>query len=464
MYFKQIFENKLAQYSYLIGCQANSTAIVIDPMRDVDQYFELAARENLQIIAAADTHIHADYVSGLREMAERGVNVYASDEGDKDWKYEWLKGSDYDHQLLKDGDSIKIGNIEIKAWYTPGHTPEHLSFFITDGAVADVPMGVASGDFVFVGDVGRPDLLESAAGMENMMESSARTLYKTVEKFKELPEYIQVWPGHGSGSACGKALGAVPESTVGYELKFNNSIQSSDSEQNFVDFILDGQPEPPYYFARMKRVNKEGQALVADGISPVRLGVNAFAQKVKSNDKAVVLDAREAKDFIDSHLPGSLSSPFNKQFNTIAGSYIEEDQHIYLVIEEDQVDEAVRDLIRVGLDYVPAYITPTDLKNYQGDKNSIETLNFKDVDDQMQNGKKVLDVRKLTEYDERHIEGAINVAHTRLLPRLDEVPTDKKLIVHCATGVRANVATAYLAHKGFDVAVVIDDFDNYSQA
>jgi hydroxyacylglutathione hydrolase len=196
----------------------------------------------------------------------------------------------------------------------------------------------------------------------------------------------------------------------------------------------------------------------------VRLGVNAFAQKVKSNDKAVVLDAREAKDFIDSHLPGSLSSPFNKQFNTIAGSYIEEDQHIYLVIEEDQVDEAVRDLIRVGLDYVPAYITPTDLKNYQGDKNSIETLNFKDVDDQMQNGKKVLDVRKLTEYDERHIEGAINVAHTRLLPRLDEVPTDKKLIVHCATGVRANVATAYLAHKGFDVAVVIDDFDNYSQA
>jgi hydroxyacylglutathione hydrolase len=395
-------------------------------------------------------------------MAERGVKVYASDEGDKDWKYEWLIGSDYDHQLLKDGESIKIGNIEIKAWYTPGHTPEHLSFFITDGAAADVPMGVASGDFVFVGDVGRPDLLESAAGMENMMESSARTLYQTVGKFKELPEYIQVWPGHGSGSACGKALGAVPESTVGYELKFNNSIQSSNTEQNFVDFILEGQPEPPYYFARMKRVNKEGQALVADSITPVRLGVNAFMKKVENNDKAVILDTRASKDFMDSHLPGAMSSPFNKQFNTIAGSYIEEDQHIYLVIEEDQVDEAVRDLIRVGLDFVPAFITPADLKNYNGEMNRIETLTFDDVDGHIEEGKAVLDVRKLTEYNEGHIEGALNVAHTRLLPRLNEVPTDQSLVVHCAAGSRSAVAAAFLARKGFDVSVVLDDYANYT--
>jgi hydroxyacylglutathione hydrolase len=462
MYFKQLFDNKLAQYSYIVGCQANGTAIVIDPMRDVDQYFQIAADENLEIIGAADTHIHADYVSGLREMAERGIKVYASDEGDEDWKYEWLMDSDYDYELLKDGDAIRIGNIEIKAWYTPGHTPEHLSFFITDGAAADEPMGVASGDFVFVGDVGRPDLLESAAGMENMMESSARTLYQTVNKFKDLPEYIQVWPGHGSGSACGKALGAVPKSTVGYELKFNNSIQSSDSEQNFVDFILEGQPEPPYYFARMKRVNKEGPALLEDSIRPVRLGIHAFLDKVHANDKGVILDTREAKDFMEGHLPGSLSSPFNKQFNTIAGSYIEEDQHIYLLIEEEKVDEAIRDLIRVGLDFVPAYITPADLTNYKGDLSQIETLTFDQVDSHIEIGKKVLDVRKATEYKERHIQGATNVAHTRLLPRLEEVPTDKPLVVHCAAGSRSAVATGYLAHKGYDVAVVLDDFANYT--
>jgi hydroxyacylglutathione hydrolase len=461
MFFKQIFDNKLAQYSYIVGCQANGTAIIIDPMRDVDQYFTIAADEKLEIIGAADTHIHADYVSGLREMAERGVKVYASDEGDKDWKYEWLKGSDYDYQLLTDGDVIRIGNIEIKAWYTPGHTPEHLSFFITDGAAANEPMGVASGDFVFVGDVGRPDLLESAAGMENMMESSARTLFKTVEKFKSLPEYIQVWPGHGSGSACGKALGAVPKSTVGYELKYNNSIQSSDSEKNFVDFILEGQPEPPYYFARMKQINKEGQPLVSDSIRPVRLGIHAFLDKVQKDDKAVILDTRSAEDFMEGHLPKSMLSPFNKQFNTIAGSYIEADQPIYLVIQEHDVDEAVRDLIRVGLDFVPAYITPDDLKNYDGELDQIEVLTFDDVDKGVKDGKKVLDVRKLTEYQEGHIEGAINVAHTRLLPRLNEVPSDTPLMVHCKAGSRSAVATGFLAYKGYEVSVVLDEFANY---
>ena len=192
MYFKQFFDEKLAQYAYLIGCQANGTAMIIDPMRDIDQYIEEAARQNLTIVAAADTHIHADFISGLREFAERGVKVYASDEGDADWKYEWLIDSDYNYQLLKDGDEIKIGNITIKAWFTPGHTPEHLSYFVTDGAVADEPMGIATGDFVFVGDVGRPDLLESAAGQKNVMEPSARTLFKSVEQFKSVPEYLQV--------------------------------------------------------------------------------------------------------------------------------------------------------------------------------------------------------------------------------------------------------------------------------
>mgnify|MGYP006276861353 CR=1 FL=1 len=212
----------------------------------------------------------------------------------------------------------------------------------------------------------------------------------------------------------------------------------------------------------MKRVNKEGQALVADSITPVRLGVNAFMKKVENNDKAVILDTRASKDFMDSHLPGAMSSPFNKQFNTIAGAYIEEDQHIYLVIEEDQVDEAVRDLIRVGLDFVPAFITPADLKNYNGEMNRIETLTFDDVDGHIEEGKAVLDVRKLTEYNEGHIEGALNVAHTRLLPRLNEVPTDQSLVVHCAAGSRSAVAAAFLARKGFDVSVVLDDYANYT--
>jgi len=274
MYFKQFFDEKLAQYAYMVGCQANGTAVVIDPMRDIDQYIDHAAKQGLTITAAVDTHIHADYISGLREFAERGVKVYASDEGDKDWKYEWLIDSDYDYEFMTDGDEFKIGNITIKAWHTPGHTPEHLSYFITDGAAADEPMGVATGDFVFVGDVGRPDLLESAAGQQDVMEPSARTLYKTVEQFKSMPEYMQVWPGHGAGSACGKALGAIPETTVGYELRYNNSLKSATSEDNFVNFILEGQPEPPLYFARMKRDNKIGPAVIGGLPKVNRLTLN----------------------------------------------------------------------------------------------------------------------------------------------------------------------------------------------
>ncbi|MEL0010630.1 MAG: MBL fold metallo-hydrolase, partial [Bacteroidota bacterium] len=244
MFFEQIFEEKLAQYAYVIGCQKSGEAVVIDPMRDIDRYTALAAKHGLTIVAAADTHIHADYLSGLREFADRGVKVYASDEGDANWKYEWLKNSEYNYELLTDNDTFKIGNIIFKAVHSPGHTPEHISYLVSDGATTEEPMGICSGDFVFVGDVGRPDLLESAAGMEGVMEESARVLYKSLDRFKDLESYVQVWPGHGAGSACGKALGAVPDSTVGYELRFNNSIKAAITEQDFVNFILDGQPEP----------------------------------------------------------------------------------------------------------------------------------------------------------------------------------------------------------------------------
>jgi len=462
MYFKQFFDEKLAQYAYLIGCQANGTAMIIDPMRDIDQYIEEAARQNLTIVAAADTHIHADFISGLREFAERGVKVYASDEGDADWKYEWLIDSDYNYQLLKDGDEIKIGNITIKAWFTPGHTPEHLSYFVTDGAVADEPMGIATGDFVFVGDVGRPDLLESAAGQKNVMEPSARTLFKSVEQFKSVPEYLQVWPGHGAGSACGKALGAIPESTVGYELKYNNSVKSASSEEEFVKFILEGQPEPPLYFARMKRDNRRGPAVIGGVPSPKHLTQKEL-ELLPQKENAVILDTRSRGDFVSGHIPGSLSSPLNKQFNTVAGSYVPEEKEIFLVVRSHDVDEAARDLYRIGLDNVAGYCTPEDLLTYKeqgADIQVMEMVTF-DVADSGDDSSIILDVRKATEFEELHIDGAMNIAHTRLLDRKDEIPEDKKIYVHCMTGARSAVAAAFLQSEGFDVAQVDDIFTEY---
>lgn len=463
MYFKQFFDNKLAQYSYIVGCQANGTALIIDPMRDIDQYIDAAADENLSIVAAADTHIHADYISGLREFAERGVKVYASDEGDKDWKYEWLKNSDYDYELLNDGDTFKIGNITFKAWHTPGHTPEHLSYFITDGAAADEPMGIATGDFVFVGDVGRPDLLESAAGQKDVMEPSARTLYKSVEEFKSVPEYLQIWPGHGAGSACGKALGAIPETTVGYELRYNNSLKSATSEDNFVKFILEGQPEPPLYFARMKRDNKMGPAITGGLPQPKRLTLKELKEVTQQED-AVLLDTRNREDFALGFISGSLLSPLNKQFNTVAGSYITEDEEIYLVVEEHLVEEAVRDLYRIGYDKIEGFVTPKDLVMYSeqnvGKLEKVDVRAFDGLEDVDANSL-ILDVRKATEYQEGHIDGAMNIAHTRLLPKLEDVPKEKKIYVHCQAGGRSAVAAALLQREGHDVVLIDDKFENY---
>ncbi len=456
MFFEQIFEEKLAQYAYLIGCQRNGTAIVIDPMRDIDRYEELAAKHNLKIVAAAETHIHADYLSGLREFAERGIKVYASDEGDKDWKYEWLRGSGYKYQLLKDGDEFKIGNIKFTTVYSPGHTPEHVSYLVTDGAATDQPMGILSGDFVFVGDVGRPDLLETAAGQVGAMEGSAKVLYHSLEKFKQMPEYLQLWPGHGAGSACGKALGAVPKSTVGYEQKFNTSIRSAISEQDFVDYILDGQPEPPLYFARMKRDNKLGPEVLGEFPSPSKMSIKDIVAKAE-DDNAVIIDTRARTEFMTGHLEGSLLATINKQFNTIAGSYVTEEQDIYLIIEDDKVDEAVVDLIRIGLDNIVGYATPAELIESRLSLVSTTTINFETVDNLMPTGDyNLLDVRKKSEFDVGHQPEAINISHTRLLDRIDEVPKDKPVLVHCKSGNRASFATALLESKGYEVQYIDD--------
>ena len=272
MFFRQIQEPNLSQYAYLIGCQRTGEAIIIDPMRDIERYKALAAQEDLRIVAATETHIHADYLSGAREIAEQEkVKLYLSDLGGPDWQYFWAKDSSYDVTFVQHGSTFKVGNIAFKVLHTPGHTPEHISFLVTDlGGGADEPMGLLSGDFVFVGDLGRPDLLETAAGEEGAQEPAARILFQSVQDFLTLPEYLQIWPGHGAGSACGKALGAVPESTVGYEKRFNASIQAAlDGEDHFVSAILDGQPEPPLYFARMKHLNKHGASRIGSNpLSP----------------------------------------------------------------------------------------------------------------------------------------------------------------------------------------------------
>ena len=250
MYFKRIYDTDLAQASYLVGCQKNGTAIVIDPTRDAEQYLTLAQQEGLTITHVTETHIHADYLSGSRELAARtGAALLLSDEGGPDWSY------GFDHEGLKDGSVITLGNITLKVLHTPGHTPEHLSFLVTDGARGTEPSLLLTGDFVFVGDLGRPDLLDEAAGGIDTRFVGAKQMFASLQdKFLTLPDFVQVWPGHGSGSACGKALGAVESTTVGYEraLSWWAPLVRDGNEQTFTDELLAGQPDAPSYFGRMK--------------------------------------------------------------------------------------------------------------------------------------------------------------------------------------------------------------------
>ncbi len=464
MFFRQVFDRNLAQYAYLIGCQRTREAVVVDPERDVDRYLDIAAAEGLRLTAATETHIHADFLSGARELAERGLRIYLSDEGGDGWRYEWTKEGAYDVRLLRDGDSISVGNVELKALHTPGHTPEHLSFQVIDhGGGGRTAMGIASGDFVFVGDLGRPDLLETAAGVAGAREPSARRLYGSLPRFLELPDYLQVWPGHGAGSACGKALGAVPMSTVGYEKRHNAALLAAEQgEQPFVDSILEGQPEPPLYFARMKQLNRDGPPILGELPRPARIQAAELGRLAGRQDVAVIDTRLDRTAFMQGHLPGSVYAPLNKSFPTIAGSYVEPGTSIYLLIEPEQVVAAVRQLIRIGLDEVAGHAPPSALAEAGVELATTEIVDF-EQGRQLRMSRSVvpLDVRSLAEFERGHVRDALNVAHTRLLPRHGEIPRGVPLMVYCQTGARASSAASLLERLGHEVLYADDDFDRH---
>ncbi len=471
MFFRMVFDDKLAEAAYLIGCQRTGEAIVIDPQRDIDRYEQLAATNGLRIVAATETHIHADFLSGVREFAEKGARVYLSDEGDADWKYQWqgkkAGGGAYDACLLKSGHTFTVGNIEFKAIHTPGHTPEHLCFMVTDrGGGADKPIGVATGDFVFVGDLGRPDLLETAAGMTGQADASAHRLYTSVRGFLEWPDYLQVWPAHGAGSACGKALGAVPQSTVGYEKMFNPSIRAASSESAFVSAMLDGQPEPPLYFARMKRENTEGPRVLGGVPAPAPLCAADF--KALDARAVAIVDTRPWPAFRAGHIPGSLSLPLAKSFSTDAGSMISEREKMYLIVEPARLDEAVRGLIRVGLDNFGGWLDAAQVGQFAAAGGKLATTPEVTVEQARamidEARPFLLDARRHAEFVEGHIPGATNVVHTRLLSRLADVPKGQRILVNCASGVRSARACSLLQRHGYDVTNLVGGFQAWEKA
>ena len=448
MLLRHLYNDQLAQASYLVGCAATGEALVVDPNRDIDRYLALAAREGLRIVAVTETHIHADFVSGARELAARtGAQLYLSGAGPDEWRYDYA--AEAGATLVRDGDQFMIGNIRIDVWHTPGHTPEHLSFLVTDTAGADAPMGICTGDFVFVGDVGRPDLLERAAGHADTMAAGASQLFHSLQRFRTLPGWVQVWPGHGAGSACGKALGAVPQSTVGYETRFNWAFALAD-EARFVEAVLAGQPEPPAYFAQMKRINKAGPPPIGAAPLPSRLHPEALI--AERAGAATILDTRSATDFAARAIPGTLNIAAGAAFLTWAGWLVPYDRPFALIADDESLREVVAQLHLIGLDNVVGYWTPDVVDTWAAEGRElvstprIDAAGLRDLLER--EAVAVIDVRGATEYAAGHLPGSRSIPLGYLAQRLDEVPVYGPVIVHCQGGTRSAIAASLLAAHG----------------
>ena len=451
MFLKYYFYPKLAHASYFVGCQETHEAIVIDPARDIEPYLETARSEGMKIIAATETHIHADYASGTRELSARtGAKMYLSGTGGADWQYTFAHA--HPHQIVCNGDTFKVGNIGFKVLAVPGHTPEHIAFQLTDGKTTDEPMGVFTGDFVFVGDVGRPDLLEKAAGIANTSETGARQMFHSLAQFRALPDYLQIWPGHGAGSACGKALGAVPSTTLGYEKRFNWAFRMGE-ENPFVAELLSGQPEPPRYFAVMKRVNKEGLPVLGGLPNPPKLANDEITALLDSG--AMIVDIRRRREFAAAHLPGTINIPLNNSFPNWAGWLIPYDRPFYLITAPGQIQEAVRDLIYIALDNLGGWFDLSVLSDHA--TQSYPAPQITGMVEAIRNGDVTLvDVRAQNEWDEGHIPGAKHIMLGYLADRWREIPKGKSIAFQCASGNRSAIAASIMQAKGIENVMNLD--------
>ncbi|HQV29314.1 MAG TPA: rhodanese-like domain-containing protein [Thermoflexales bacterium] len=460
MLLKYFYDETLAQASYLLGCPRTGEAMVVDPGRDVEAYLRAADKEGLRITHVTETHIHADFVSGLRELAARtGALMMVSDEGGPDWTYAFAGEANV--VPVRGGDTWKVGNVKVDVLRTPGHTPEHIAFMITDTAGANRPIGIFTGDFVFVGDVGRPDLLEEAAGMLGTKEIGARKQFESVARLKALPDYLQLWPGHGAGSACGKALGAIPSTTLGYERLFNPAFQF-EQEDAFVAWLLAGQPEAPRYFAQMKRVNKLGAALLTEATPPRQMNREELDALLAAG--AQVFDLRRRDAFAKAHLPGAISIPTtDNSYLTYIGWYVDYARPAYFIAPSlGDVERITRALRSIGIDDTPGFFAPEVVA---GSNVALPVWTAKHLAErQAANGLLIVDVRGKSEYDTVHIAGAKHIPVGLLPRRLAELPHDRLLVTQCASGYRSQIAASYLRAQGFDAVTLGDGEKLWSQA
>jgi hydroxyacylglutathione hydrolase len=414
----------------------------------VDEYVRIAKEEGLRITHILETHVHADYVSGSAELKARldgEPKVVVSGMGGKEWT------PPYADVVVKDGDEVTLGGVRLKAIHTPGHTPEHVTWALYDDTRStDTPWMLLTGDFVFVGDVGRPDLL----GPEQQ-KALAHQLYGSVfERLKAVPDFTEIFPGHGPGSLCGKAIGSRRSSTLGYERRFNPSLQAK-PEPQWTEALLKDMPLAPPYFRRMKQVNSQGPKVLGHDL-PGQKRFTAKEIHARLCAHCMVVDVRPKEAYAAAHVPGSINIPLGQNLPSWAGWVLPYDKHLVVVPSSpSEMPEVVTHLIRVGLDQVEGYMEDgmDAWQNHGFPVSQLEAITVQELDARLkgQKGERpfVLDVRTETEWNGGHIDGALHVHGGVLKDRYGEVPKDRPVAVVCGTGYRGSIAASFLKSHGY---------------
>ncbi len=443
MLLKHFYNADLAHSSYLVGCPAAGEAVVIDPGRDIEPYLEHARSRGLRIIGAVETHIHADYASGAHELANavKGT-MFVSGYGD-DYGYELETASDVDVRYLHEDDEITLGSVTLTTLYTPGHTPEHLCFLLTSGDQSQ-PFALFSGDCLFAGDMGRPDLLEAAVGVAESKEEGARGQFANMQRLKQMPDHLLVLSGHGAGSACGKSLGDVPATTLGYE-KLTNPAFQFDDESAFVEWLLKDQPEVPTYFKQMKRINQQGVDLLETLTYPRPI---VYDSEIEIAARSLLIDTRPRDVFSTVHIPGSINAPIDASgFVSWLGWLVDYDRPTYIVVDENRLGEAVRKLRSIGIDQIGGYVRPETAMRYRAFTPQIQP---QAAAQEQAKGALMLDVRSQSERDESYIPDSVHIPMGEVESRMDELPRDRDIIVQCGSGARSQVITTLLQKHHFN--------------
>jgi hydroxyacylglutathione hydrolase len=453
MILRRIYDDSLAQASYFVACPETKQAILFDPARDIDRYVADAARGGLTIAAVAETHLHADFLSGMNAFAAKhAVIAYVSGIGVLPT---WVTQGPFHPQAkivtLRAGDEFAIGTLRFRTRHTPGHTTESISYEVlgSDGR----PQLLISGDFLFAGDVGRPDLGFLASGGLTVDEAAER-LRQSLELLDDLPGETVVLPGHGAGSACGKLICRLPSTTLNIERVINRPLRSRTDAKEFMRHLLAGQPDPPPYFGRVKSTNERGADILEAPPQPGELSPQEF-ERCACLPQSVVVDTRAWSLFLDKHWPGAISAGLDPYFGPTVANYVEPDDDVLIVAESGNVDKVVRLLARVGVDKIGGFITPKGFDLVQDEpccQDRIDEVSPCRAHEHVAAGKvQIVDVRSKQEFDAGHVSGATHIPFVQLPVRLKDLSKDSPVLVYCRSGNRSARAGAYLARHGFTV-------------